>query len=182
MKVWKLYCDKINSGLELSSFERAHLNRFKARFDLAKKFEKVELSNTSRKTANGYSSILSVFLAYNAAEKLGKSNSFKIINDWEMTDRKLSRALRSMLVKLNEVSDEFLDSPFAIKQLDTFMKGENDNLRIPATVIRHGFAHGSLTPNIMKATTQKNQKSLFELSKSLLDESERLFSNWVNSL
>jgi hypothetical protein len=60
---------------------------------------------------------LSVFLAYNAAEKLSKSNSFKIRNDWEITDCKLSRALRSMLVKLNEVSDEFLDKPHAIKKI-----------------------------------------------------------------
>jgi hypothetical protein len=149
---------------------------------LAKKFKKLELSNTSRKTANGCSSILSVFLAYNAAEKLSKSNSFKKINDWEMTDRKLSRALRLMLVKLNEVSDEFLDKPYAIKQLDTFMKGENENIRIPATVIRNGFAHGSLTPHVLNATTQKYQKTLFELSEKLLDETERLFYDWVNSL
>lgn len=182
MIAWKLYCDKLNTGLQIKDTQRAHLNRFKARYDLAKNFKSLEISNITQKTVNGYGSIFSVFLAYNAAEKLGKLNSFQIINDWEITDRKLSRALRLMLVKLNEVSDEFLDKPYAIKQLDTFMKGKNENIRIPATVIRNGFAHGSLTPQILNATSQKNQKTLIELSEKLLDETERLFYDWVNSL
>ena len=71
MKAWKLYSDKLKKGFVIKDVQIAHLNRFNARFALAKNFEKVELANTSAETMGGYSSIFAVFLAFNAAEKLG---------------------------------------------------------------------------------------------------------------
>lgn len=182
MKDWKLYCDKLDTGLKIEDSNRAHLNRFKAMFDLAKNFQKVDLTNTLQQTIEGYSAIFAVFLAFNAAEKLGSIKGFVEINKWELLDQKLSTDLRLMLGDLYEVAEEFLDKSYAREQLVNFINGENDNIRIPATAIRNGFAHGSLTPHILNATTIKNHKTLFELSEKLLDESERLFSNWVNSI
>jgi hypothetical protein len=67
MKAWKLYYNKLNSGLKIDGSQRAHLNRFYARFELVRNFEKMDISNTSRETSNGYSSIFAIFLAFNAA-------------------------------------------------------------------------------------------------------------------
>lgn len=168
--------------MKIEDSKTAHLNRFNARYNLARNFRKIDLVNTSQQTIDGYSSIFAVFLAFNAAEKLRSVNGFVKINKWELLDEKLAIELRLILSKLNEVAEEFLERPYAIKQLDNFMKGENDNIRIPATVIRNGFAHGSLTPNILNCTTKKNQKTLLVLSDKLLGNAELSFSNWVNSL
>jgi hypothetical protein len=116
MKDWKLYCDKLNTGLRIEDPVGAHLNRFNARFDLAKNFQKVDLTNTSQQTIAGYSSIFAVFLAFNAAEKLGSIKGFIEINKWELLDKKLSSDLRLMLGDLNEVAEEFLDKPYAREQ------------------------------------------------------------------
>lgn len=182
MKSWKLYSDKLKKGFVLEDVQRAHLNRFNARFELAKNFEKVDLANTSSETMGGYSSIFAVFLAFNAAEKLGSIEGFREINLWELSDKNLAKELRLVLHTLNDVAEEFLDHPKAIEKLEEFINCETDNVRIPASVIRNSFAHGSLTPHILNATTKKNQKSLFDLSRKLLVESEQLFTEWVNSL
>lgn len=60
MKDWKLYCDQLNTCLKIEDSRRAHLNRFNARFDLAKNFQKVDLTNTSQQTIEGYSSIFKI--------------------------------------------------------------------------------------------------------------------------
>lgn len=182
MRAWKLYSDKLNKGFIIDNVKRAHLNRFNARYELAKNFEKVELANTSAETMGGYSSIFAVFLAFNAAEKLGSIEGFREINSWELSDKNLANELRLVLHTLNDVAEEFLDYQKAVDKLEEFIKCETDNVRIPASVIRNSFAHGSLTPHILNATTKKNQKSLFDLSRKLLVESEQLYTEWVNSL
>ena len=82
---------------------------------------------------------------------------------------------------LNLEIDEFVHGKLK-ENFDEFMKGGNDNIRIPASVIRNAFAHGSLTPNILKATTRKRQQILDRISIKLLEKTEQVFSNWVSGL
>jgi hypothetical protein len=180
MIAWKLYCDKLNNGLQIKDSQRANLNRFKARYVLAKNFKNLEISNITQKTVNGYSSLFSVFLAYNAAEKLGSSISVSILN-WELNEVVFSKNVRELLSSLNLEIDEFVHDKLK-ENFDEFMKGDNDNIRIPASVIRNAFAHGSLTPNILKATTRKRQQILDNISTKLLEKTDQVFSNWVSAL
>ena len=74
---WELYCQKIYSGLKIPAAKRAHLNRFKARYDLSWNFKKLGIIKVTQITMKDYASIFSFFLAYNAAEKLGNILIFK---------------------------------------------------------------------------------------------------------
>ena len=180
MESWKLYCQKLNSGFKIAEAKRANLNRFKARYDLAKNFKKIEIAKATERNSKGYTSIFSVFLAYNAAEKLGSTIDFQILK-WELNDFQLATKLRGLLVTFNIDIDEFVKGKLK-DYFDDFMQGNTDNIRIPATVIRNSFAHGSLTPNILKATTIESQKTLNRVSLKLLEETQRVFTNWVYSL
>lgn len=47
MIAWKLYCEKLNTGLQINNSQRVQLNRFKARYELAKYFKNLEVFNMS---------------------------------------------------------------------------------------------------------------------------------------
>ena len=180
MESWGLYCQKIESGLKIPDAKSAQLNRFKARYDLARNFKKLEIIKATERTTKGYASIFSVFLAYNAAEKLGNIIDFQVLK-WELNDIELAAQLRKLLIVLNLDVDEFVQGKLK-DYFDDFMQGGTDNIRIPATVIRNSFAHGSLTPSILKATTKGRQKTLNRVAVILLKETKRIFTNWVDSL
>lgn len=86
-----------------------------------------------------------------------------------------------MLSSSNLDAEEFIHGQLK-ENFDQFMKGGNNNTRIPASVIRNNFAHGSLTPSILKAKSSKRQKILDSISIKLLEETEQVFSNWVDLL
>jgi hypothetical protein len=114
--------------------------------------------------------------------KLGSIKDFNEVNTWEMFDNTLAFDLRLMLSDLYDDIEEFLHSIVAFEKLKEFIQSDTDNIRSPATLIRIGVAHGSLTPNTFKVTSKSRQRSLKQLSIILLDETERLFSNWVDGL
>lgn len=180
MNSWKFFCDTVRSGrIQLSADTLANANRASARFKLASNFHGINASKISDRTLQGYSAAFSVFLAYTAAEQIGKLTG-KTIKKWHIHDSAIAAKLRKQMTLMNDGINEHLNDNNLKKNIENFMKKKTDDVRVVAEVIRVAVAHGSLTSTGANATTSVNRMALFELSKKLLAEAETRFAEWVD--
>ncbi|MBT9159944.1 MAG: hypothetical protein DDT27_00525 [Dehalococcoidia bacterium] len=141
---WKLFCTKCREGEDkyFPASTRRQLNRFYARYRLAAHFESVQAHGYSERALRGYSAGLRLLAAYSAAELLGEALALKVTT-WEIHDSALAAALRNVLRRPFEGSDGLFDQKGLRDNLQRFMNGDIDDVRIPATALRVMVAHGS---------------------------------------
>jgi len=156
----------------------ARLYRAHARLRVAKRFDGIRLRGLSDTLVAGYSAGVRLLLAYSAAETMGGAigdsiKNWKIKNDEIVTPlRRISAALKDWPIGL----DTKIKSHLA-----EFVNEKNDNIRIPATAIRHLMAHGHFAPAGRIALTKSDVKVVETLSGNLINETERRFVSWFKA-
>lgn len=178
MKNWSSFSRSVRSKkLTLTEPQLANANRAYARFVLAKNFLGITAKDMSQRTLHAYSATLAVFLAYTAAEQVGKLTGTSVTN-WRIDEPKVAARLRVQMTMMNESVNEHLTSAPLREALGRLMRNESNDVRVVATAIRVAVAHGSLTGTGASARTVSNRKALLELANLLLDESEKRFGVW----
>lgn len=84
---------------------------------------------------------------------------------------------------LRRISADLKDLPLGLKahvkdQLAEFVCGKNDNIRLPATALRHLMAHGQFAPAGKMALRKNEVEAVETLSGDLIAETERRFASW----
>ncbi|MEI7606703.1 MAG: hypothetical protein WCJ64_04900 [Rhodospirillaceae bacterium] len=157
---------------------RANLNRFKARYDLARRFSGIEATQYSPETLRGYSSGIRVMLAYSASEQLAHALGENVLN-WNINNKDIANALRLSLKKIPIKLDSYVSSATLATNFSSFMDGSHDNIRVPATVIRVMVAHGAFTPTGADSFSKASVNALDRLSEALLNECVTIFNRWL---
>jgi hypothetical protein len=150
----------------------AKVNRFAARYRLAKSFDGVILNRYNEETVKAYSSIIKVFLSYTAFEiflKIIKKNEQTLLQE-SFSDIQLKKISNSIITLNNDkniLSSIKEKMPFKIKdsgnktKLEVFLSKKGDyykNILIVAEIIRHKFAHGILTANLNNSESKSTIK------------------------
>ncbi|MBP6738716.1 MAG: hypothetical protein KA146_01940 [Leptospiraceae bacterium] len=148
------------------------VNRFAARYRLAKSFDGVILNRYNEDTVKTYSSIIKVFLSFTAFEIflqiIPKNEEILLkesFNDTEL--KKISNSIIKLNKDKNILSSIKEKLPFKPKdlgnkdKLELFLsKKENyyTKIFVVAEIIRHKFAHGILTANLNNSESKSTIK------------------------
>ena len=90
-------------------------------------------------------------------------------------------------VPLRRISAELKDWPIGLNdkvkaELAAFVFEKHDNIRVPATAMRHLMAHGHFAPAGKLALKKKDVEAVQTLSGDLVAETERKFATWFESV
>jgi hypothetical protein len=157
----------------------SRLYRARARLRVAKGFDGIRLRRASASLVNGYSAGVRLLLAYSAAESMGGAIG-RHVTTWTIRNAKIVGPLR-------RISAGLKDWPIGLndhlkEQLADFVLEHNDNVRIPATALRHLMAHGHFAPAGKIALRKKDIEAVEKLSDDLISETERRFASWFESV
>jgi hypothetical protein len=157
----------------------SRLYRAHARLRIAKRFEGIRLRGLSQTLESGYSAGVRLLLAYSAAESMGGAIG-RHVTTWTIRNPAIVEPLR-------RVSADLKDWPLGLKhgiktQLAEFVCGHNDNVRVPATALRHLMAHGHFAPAGKIGLRKKEVEAIVSLSYDLIAETERRFASWFESV
>lgn len=137
------------------------VNRFRARYRLAKSFQKLDLNGYSRATALGYDGFTKVTLWWSAFEQL--CQSLKIpLNNLQTLAIKYPLNSNLMAIRAHDTDGVFfkfvkynLSSKEQKRKIEQFLNGEYCSSLTLAKAIRHIFLHGALTPNVNGSSPEK---------------------------
>ena len=181
---WKLFSDKVRTfggAAPWSGDTCAKLNRFRARYELARRFRSIDAEGYSSEILRGYSVGIKLLLAYTAADHLGEAIKNKV-SEWSIVDPNLADALRKTLQTTEENSGQFLSQPTLKARFDSFMNSETDDVRIAATVLRVMVAHGAFTPNGTGALRKTGALAVDQLAGVLLAQCADRFNCWLKQM
>lgn len=156
----------------VSRMYRAH-----ARLRVAKRYEGIVFSGVSPTLADGYDVGVRLLLAYSAAESMGGAVGVKVTS-WELHNWEIVRPLR-------RIAGELVDLPVGLgKKMNTklieFVGEQTDNIRIPATALRHLMAHGHFAPAGKIGLKKADRAAVRQLADDLIAETERQFGRWLD--
>ncbi len=186
---WKVFCQwrRDNEPLDLpENISLSELNRFAARYRLARAFNGVDADGYASDTIEAYGAVLKVFLAYSALEQFHKAvkpaKSKQHLSerwaDWATSPADSLRgsdAIIQFLIKT--VSHESLKN-----KLIAFQQGKHDNVLIVATALRHAVAHGFMSVHPEGTSARVSKIFCQQLSRMLLSISDRSFVDLLESL
>jgi len=144
--------------------DHAKMSRFGARFRIAKSFQNLSLqTGISPETADGYSKIIHVFLAYSGYEIFSKIFGLTAVKKRTETEKKYASGelIEGLLRKAHDCRGfvDFLKKHSGkdkLKQnIDNLYAGRIFSVILLGESIRHCFAHGSLTPSAWKSDPLK---------------------------
>ncbi len=186
---WKVFCQwrRDNEPLDLpEDISLSELNRFAARYRLARAFNGIDADGYASDTIDAYGAVLKVFLAYSALEQFHKA--VKPINPRQHLSERWADWAVSPAVSLRE-SDAIIQ--FLIKtvshqklkeKLIAFQQGKHDNVLIVATALRHAVAHGFMSVHPEGTAPKVSKIFCQQLSRMLLSISDRSFVDLLESL
>lgn len=165
---------------------RAKIARFRARYQLAIRFQAMTADKYSKATIDGYSAGLGVMLAHTALDHLCNAIGMKTYSvSIYAPASKLAQELREQLKNIELDSDEHFSQPQFREKFSQFMGTEgqtpSDDLSVAANAIRIMFAHGSYTVNATGANTKKSIKQFKTLRCLILLKSAEIFNHWLNN-
>ncbi len=151
---WSVFDKHANLGPAILNLagSMGDVNRFGARFRLAKAFRGLNLDNYSSSTAQGYSSLCRVMFAWSAFEQFMEVTDTKQSNLGLLLAKYNTPKLQQQ-IRLLDVDDRLYKFIYdRVNQthkteLDNYFKADPCNVTYLASAIRHIFAHGTLTPN-----------------------------------
>lgn len=157
----------------------SRLYRAHARLRVAKRFDGIRLRGLSNKLVKGYSAGVHLLLSYSAAESMGGAIG-RHVTTWSMRNPEI-------IIPLRRISTELKEWPIGLKdnvkkQLADFVLEKNDNIRVPATALRHLMAHGHFAPAGKIALDRRAVEAVETLSRDLIAETERRFAVWFQSV
>jgi hypothetical protein len=157
----------------------SRLYRAHARLRVAKRFDGILLRGLSTTLVGGYSAGVRLLLSYSAAESMGGAIG-KHIATWTIRNP-------DIVVPLRRISAELKDWPIGLnakvkEELAAFVLKKHDNIRVPATAMRHLMAHGHFAPAGKIALKKKEVEAVETLCGDLVAETERRFAAWFESV
>ncbi len=149
-----------------------HINRFAARYSLAKSFNGISLIGyKTDKTKDAYYHEIKSFLTYTAFEQfkfiIGEHDNLKLIGI--IKNEKLSKEIYKILVDDEQIYYflyENLELDILANKVEAFYKNHKfNNVLYLAEALRHKFGHGDLTSNFSKISliTEKITTLLFKI-------------------
>jgi hypothetical protein len=167
----------------------ATINRFIARYRLARSFQGLHLDDYSKKIINGYNGIFHVYLAFSAFECL--LNGIKLTGvemNWDKTEHnhKFTDAMLANKIRLNtqllRLLVENLDAKKLINKVIDFQNSLSSDVAPVVKGIRNLVAHGELSATGAVAGSQKHTNALHELATLVLDDSDKIFTGFVSKI
>lgn len=170
------------------SVSRGNIIIFANRYRVAKSFRGILLDEYTERTANGYSALFKLFLAWSTFEQLLKLLGIRYKNERikELCDKYEMLALCERIKHFDNKKTfyEFLQNNVDEKhkiQIQKFFDDEKElNISFLISSIRHVFAHGKLTPHSNKSEPTKTTKLCNELADFLLDLIDAEFTEIIH--
>lgn len=186
---WKVFCQwrRDNEPVTLpENISLSELNRFAARYRLARAFNGIDADGYADDTIDAYGAVLKVFLAYSALEQFHKAvkpvrpkqHLSERWADWATSPAvslRESEAIIQFLIKT--VSSERLRD-----KLIAFQRGKHDNVLIVATALRNSVAHGFMSVHPEGTSARVSKVFCQQMSRMLLSISDRAFVDLLESL
>lgn len=126
---------------------------------------------------------MKIILVCTAREQLAKTLGFKKYFSLTIIDECLAARIRTELY--GDGTTAFAKSLMkgemseSVGYLDDFWAGRNDNVQTLAFVLRHGIAHGAITPSGTGLTAPSKVAVIQALADAVLADSDQKFSAWV---
>ena len=167
-------------------FDLPKLNRFAARYRLAKNFRGLDVEGyANASTGEAYSSVMLAFLAYSALEQLHeatKENPKQHLHDrWAdlaiSPSAKLRRAKKILLFLQTQ-----MDSPRLKGHLQAFIDGKTDNSLYVASALRNAVAHGFMSVHPKGTSPGTAARFCDQISEMLITIADAEFTALVGSL
>lgn len=190
---WEVF-DKHGPSIEGKKFgvltTVGHVNRFKARYRAAKALVGVELKDFSTATGPGYLALTQVLYTYSAFELLlgaigiKQKHSDKLLAKYSVDDwaNKLKKADTNDTVYNFVLAHGNLDSKHKHHVSQYLAERKPYNFIYLASVIRHTFAHGHLTPSAGKAAPGQVEAICGVLIEALFQIIDTEFGERMNAL
>lgn len=166
---------KNDQQVDLPDRSVSRLYRAHARLRVAKRYDGIRLKGLSPTLVAGYSAGVRLLLSYSAAESMGGAIG-RHITQWTIHDPEIVRPLRRISAELKEWPVGLNDSVKA--QLTDFVLELHDNVRVPATALRHLMAHGHFAPAGKMSLRKAEIAAVETLCDDLIAETERRFAAW----
>jgi len=164
----------------------ADVNRFGARYRLARAFKGLDLDGYSIETKIGYEALTKVTLHWSAFEQLKKSINME--DTRELVKNYNFSILANNIRKLDADGSFFkflkkhLSNNSQAQSLSDFIEGKNDNLLLLSKFIRHIFLHGPLSANVSGNSPLVVREICDLLSDLLVTIMNKEFKKCVDSL
>jgi hypothetical protein len=149
---WDSYDVRARDAARTGIFNVASVvNRFHARYKLARSFREMQLEGYSEQTVAGYSALMRASLHWTAFEMFKKALNIKdtrgIFKSYPFDSH--LEAIRACFTSKEffQVVRGHLTDEKQRKQLDAFAAGDQISPLVLAKALRHIFFHGALTPN-----------------------------------
>ena len=186
---WKVFCQwqRDHEPVALPAhISLPKLNRFAARYRLARAFNSIDADGYADDTVDAYGAVLKVFLAYSALEQFHKA--VKPLKPKQHLSERWADWATSPAISLRE-SDAIIQ--FLIKtvgserlrdKLIAFQRGKHDNVLIVATALRNSVAHGFMSVHPEGTSARVSKIFCQQMSRMLLSISDRAFIDLLESL
>jgi hypothetical protein len=155
--MWAAWSGLVDSGATPADIDlkctQADLNRFCARYRVAKAFRGISMEGMTDGTVQGYAALFRLFLAWSAFEKYLDALECKQKNCAKLIERALTPSRIAEIRKLDEGNRFFnlisnkLTRKEHVEELEKYRKKSAFNPSYLASAVRHIFVHGHLTPN-----------------------------------
>lgn len=178
------YIDGHHFGIFIST---GHVNRFRARYRVAKALVRIELDDFHPDTEDGYTAITRLFLTYSAFEHF--LNALKIKQ--KKADTLLAKySVPDWVIELRMADAGDLFFRFIISHVDArhkrhigeYLVGKPFNYIYLISAVRHTFAHGILTPGAGGCAPGQAAAVCTILTRSLMTVMDAEFSNRMVAL
>lgn len=173
----------------IDGLETVSINRFVARYRLAKSFKSMEFEGYKDVTVSAYNTIFQLFLSYSALDILFKgikknkhiAKYKKTIYAIKVKDADLANRLKKNKAFMKMLTDNILDETTKI-ELNRFCdEPTRTNMMGIARGCRHLTAHGEMSAAGSTALNKKNAADLKMLSDLVLVAADNAFTEFVDS-
>ena len=184
--VFDFYAKRNDAGLFGFTGSVGDVNRFAARYRLAKSFRGLHLDGYSETTADGYAALARVTFTWSAFERLLELLGLRQKKCGALIQKYDAGALIAELRAL-DIGDKFYRfvrekvEPPHRPELDNYLNLDPCNVTYLASTIRHVFAHGILTPGANKSEAANAAKICNRLSQGLFRVMDREFEEHIRA-
>lgn len=189
---WKIFCKWRRDREELNllnlpeNVSSAELNRFAARYRLARAFNGIKADGYADETVASYGSVIRAFLAYSALEQFHKAvkpvpSNQHLSKRWGELATEPAENLRDADTVLQFLTNAVSNQKLRDK-LIAFKAGEHDNSLVVATALRHAVAHGYMSVHPEGTSARASKVFCEQLTRMMLSIADRAFIDLLDSL
>jgi len=180
-KSWRVFQRRVSGGETARQIgfpaKDGDVSRFLARFRAARNFRAAEFAEFTKSTADGYSALIGLLLAWGSFEQLARiSGAVKDDKlDYRKIDEMFARSSKSLSDRSWNAARPFygflatLTSSKALcRALTAAADGGDLSPRELVLALRHSFAHGALTPHFGGSNPRRTIRACRALTEHLL--------------